>query len=65
MGKGAERAKLLKAAREQGWAVDETSRRHVKLVAPEGQPYFIPRTPSDHRGHKNNVALLRKGGLKI
>lgn len=51
---------LVKAARKQGFAVDET-RRHLKFYHPNNPQnvVWVPSTPSDHRSVKNSIALLR------
>lgn len=55
----------VKAAQKQGWAVDFTTRGHLKLVPPSGgTPIFSSGTPSDHRSVKNFAARLRRAGLK-
>lgn len=67
---------IVDAALEAGWAYDETSEGHPQLRPPPGltDPYrdgrpaarvTFGKTPSDHRGDANTVALLRRLGVDI
>lgn len=51
---------LCKALRKQGFEIDEGG-RHLKASRP-GKPgkVIIPRTPSDGRGLKNAISVLRR-----
>jgi hypothetical protein len=39
--------------------------RHLCVTLPNGQPYVLPRTPSDWRSLRNAVAMLRRLGLDV
>jgi len=56
---------IIKAAREQGWRVDERGDRGIVFYPPNKQFPAIrwAATPSDHRAWRNNLARLRRAGL--
>lgn len=56
---------VLRALREQGWTVEKRKGGHFRLTTPDGERVFIGSTPSDSRSHRNNLALLRRKGLRI
>lgn len=63
------------AAEKAGWTYDETSDGHPRFTPPPGlrdphrnrpaAPVTFGKTPSDHRGDRNAVALLRRLGVDI
>lgn len=63
------------AAKEAGWTYDETSDGHPRFTPPPGTidtyrnrpaaPVTFGKTPSDHRGDRNAVSLLRRLGVDI
>lgn len=63
--------KIVRAAVDQGWEQDFTTRGHVRLTKPGGRdaggqllpPVTFAKTPSDGRGDKNAVAALRRMGV--
>lgn len=55
---------LLQAAFDAGWKISK-ARKHIKLVAPDGQLVVCPSSPSDHRSHLNARSELRKRGLDV
>lgn len=66
--------KIVKAAENQGWSYDTTASGHPRLTPPRGlidertgalmAPVTFAKTSSDHRGDKNGLAALRRGGVK-
>ncbi|ADU51344.1 hypothetical protein Tmar_1231 [Thermaerobacter marianensis DSM 12885] len=56
---------LLREAARQGWRIEDSG-KHVKLYPPDPRfpPVVIAKTPSDWRAWHNNLARLRKFGLK-
>jgi hypothetical protein len=55
-----DRGELLSWLGEGGFTFVEGS-RHLSILNPEGvRVATIPATPSDHRGHDNDVSLLRR-----
>ncbi|MCL6521914.1 MAG: hypothetical protein K6U79_06000 [Firmicutes bacterium] len=56
---------LIEEAKRQGWRVDDSG-KHVKVYPPDKSlpPVVIGKTPSDWRAWRNNVARLRRAGLK-
>jgi hypothetical protein len=47
--------------RRRGWHVDESRRRHVMVLAPDGGVSLpIPRMPSDRRWKQNAAASVEK-----
>lgn len=62
-------------ARKEGWTYDETSDGHPRFNPPSGlidpyrnrpaAPVTFGKTPSDHRGDNNSVALLRRLGVQV
>ena len=67
--------KVVKTARKAGWEYDMTGRGHPRLTPPPGArdgltgelagPITFASSPSDHRGHKNGLADLRRRGLDV
>lgn len=66
---------IVRRAEEQGWAYDETRDGHPRLSPPPGavmpgtdtlvHPVTFSKTPSDHRGDRNAVAVLRRSGVEL
>jgi len=55
---------LLKELRKSGAVIDSRHRHHKVFV--KGRCVgVIPKTPSDHRSIKNNIAALRRAGILI
>jgi len=56
---------VVKAAEEQGFRVERTSKGHWKFFPPDpAKPAeFFSGTPSDQRAIKNLIAKLRRAGL--
>jgi hypothetical protein len=56
---------IEKAAKEQAWRVERTTRGHRMFVPPDPTKRIVygPGTPSDHRSIKNTLASLRRQGL--
>jgi hypothetical protein len=52
-------ARLVKA----GWQVRKTKRGHIKAISPQGELVVMGSTPTDYRGLKNALALLRRKGF--
>lgn len=57
---------VMKAAEEQGWLVEMTSKKHWKFVPPhiEGRPVFFSGSPGDWRALRNFIAALRRHGFR-
>jgi hypothetical protein len=56
---------LVKAAQQQGWTLDFTSRGHLKIIPPDGGvPVYGAGTTSDRRSIKNLAAMLRRAGVQ-
>jgi hypothetical protein len=53
---------VIAEAESQGLVVDKTSKNsHYKVTRPGYDPIiFLPSTPSDYRGMKNGIGLLRR-----
>lgn len=59
-----EMKELVAAAQAQGWRVEQTSKGHWRLYAPDGvHIVHLPGTPSDHRSFDNCVAKMRQYGF--
>lgn len=67
---------VIAAAEEAGWTYDTTADGHPRLTPPSGlkdpyrngrpaAPVTFGKTPSDHRGDANMVAILRRLGVDI
>jgi hypothetical protein len=57
--------KLRKQAEDQGWRVIATNKRHYRWLAPDGKTTVVSgSTCSDHRGIKNQLALMRRAGFR-
>lgn len=50
----------LSALLDAGFDVRRRKAGHLKIVAPNGQPYFTGVTPGDHRGRRNRIAWARR-----
>jgi hypothetical protein len=50
-------------AMEAGWEVTVTGKDHLKWKPPDGPPVFTAGTPSNWRGTRNALVLLRNAGL--
>lgn len=68
--------RIVAAAEAKGWTYDETRQGHPRLTPPAGlvdqyrngrpaAPVTFGKTPSDHRGDMNVVAVLRRLGVDI
>jgi hypothetical protein len=68
--------KIVELAQGEGWTYDETKDGHPRLSPPAGMtdpyrdgrlaaPVVFGKTPSDHRGDANMVAILRRLGVPI
>jgi len=57
---------VIRAAREQGWAVSQTGKLHIRLVPPDPtRPIVIAAgTPSDVRAVRNLISQARRSGLR-
>lgn len=58
---------LIARAEHQGWRVERMASNHLRFVPPgKGQPMVvIASTPSDHRGRRNELARLKRSGLRL
>jgi hypothetical protein len=67
---------LVGFAEAKGWTYDETSDGHPRLTPPTGlldpyrggrpaAPVTFGKTPSDHRGDANAIAVLRRLGVEV
>ena len=56
--------RLVRRCEDQGLEVTYSKGGHYKIKAPKGL-VVLPSTPSDWRGHRNNVALLRRHGVDL
>lgn len=58
---------LKSAAEAQGWAVEETAKKHWKFVPPHKgvTPVFYSGSPSDWRAIRNFVAAMRQRGFQL
>jgi hypothetical protein len=57
---------LVKKAWDQGWWCITAKNSHLKLYSPDGEHIVIlPSSPSDHRGIRNAMLLLKKYGLNL
>lgn len=54
---------LREKAKKQGWVVVVGS-RHWKWQSPQGGVVFSAATPSDYRGYKNHIRMLRRYGYQ-
>lgn len=60
-----EMKRIVKAARDQGWRVEETTRQHAKFYAPDGIHIVIAAGSSGGgRGYANLIAQLRQHGFE-
>lgn len=58
-------AKLIVAAKNQGWKVDRTERGHVRATSPvTGDACIASGTPGDVRAVKNFLACLYRNGFE-
>ena len=59
-------AAIIKAAQDQGWAVSQTSKAHVKMVPPDPSlPIVIAAgTTSDQKSFRSLLCRARRSGLK-
>lgn len=66
----------VESAEAVGWKYDETADGHPRLTPPRGlidpyrdhraaAPVVFGKTPSDGRGDKNMIAVLRRLGVQI
>lgn len=60
----------VQLAVDLGWRCEMTRKGHVRLRPPperEGEvdPVVFPSTPSDHRGYRNTIAVLRRSGVPV
>ena len=59
---------LVRMAENQGWCVSLQKRNaHFRFVPPNKAASIVvlPSTPSDYRGQRNSLALLKRSGLRI
>jgi hypothetical protein len=58
---------IERAAREQGWRVELTTKGHVRYIPTDKSKKIVIHggTPSDHRSTRNLIAALRRSGLVI
>ena len=56
-------AKILKALQDQGFEVKMGGRGHWKIYGDDGLIITLPATPSDDRGVRNTIAILRRAGF--
>lgn len=52
-----------RAARKAGWRISLTT-NHIRWRSPDGETVITPATPSSHRSFANDLANLRRAGLK-
>jgi len=57
--------KIVKAARDQGWREDRTTRGHLRLTPPDmsQKPCTFSGTPGDVRAIRNFLTCLKHSGL--
>lgn len=56
---------VMKAARKQGWVVEQTSKKHWKFLPPSGGgPVFYSGSAGDWRALRNFIAAMRQKGFK-
>jgi len=55
---------VARKAKRQGWTITGTRGRHLAWTSPAGAVVYTPSSPSDSRGYRNTVALLRRAGLR-
>jgi hypothetical protein len=57
---------LEKAAKQQGWRIDQTARGHPRFWAPDPStpPAVFSGTPGDRRAIRNFLADLRRKGFR-
>jgi hypothetical protein len=58
--------RLLKRARKQGWRVEESGRRHIRVypLDPDAAPITVARSPGDWRNIRNLNADFKRAGLE-
>jgi hypothetical protein len=56
---------IVKAAKEQGWREERTTKGHLRLVPPDPtkRPCVASGTPGDARAIRNFLAQCRRSGL--
>lgn len=57
--------KLGKAAIAAGWKITVTGGGHLAWRSPSGTVIHTPKSPSDYRSVRNNLALFRRAGLEV
>lgn len=59
---------LIRMAERQGWDVTLQKRTaHYRFVPPDKEKVIVilPSSPSDYRGKRNGIAMLKRSGLVI
>lgn len=57
-------AQIIRALEQQGFGVKMGGSGHWKVYDPDGHLVgALPATPSDHRGLRNAIAVLRRAGF--
>ena len=57
--------KLLRELERQGFTWRKTGTNHYFVAGPDGKWITtLPSTPSEYRGFKNAIAILRRAGFK-
>lgn len=56
--------RYARLAVRQGWSIESSRRASLIWITPDGVRLRTTRTPSDWRGIKNFVSLLRRHGLR-
>lgn len=56
--------KLKKQAEDQGWTVEKTKNNHIRWTNPDGEIVISPSTPSENRGMKNFLSVMKKKNFK-
>lgn len=57
--------KILRELTKQGFTYRLTGRNHWLVKGPDGRSITtLPKTPSEYRGLKNAIAVLRRAGFK-
>lgn len=55
--------KLAKLAISQGWEIDRTGSGHLKWKNPDGRLVITRWSPKSWAGERNDISLLKRGGL--
>ncbi len=57
--------RVLRRAEEQGCTVELRNSGHYKISTPSGAAVFCAQTPSDYRGVRRTISILRKHGVDV